>query len=129
MPSASFTLKSKIVESPMSNMFSVHRLYPGQQLTPHHGSKYKAVLQGDGNFVVYSNGKPLWHSHTNNSSVSQLVLQSDGNLVLYRKGGKVLWHTHTARKGKAVMKMQSDGNLVIYNGSGKPIWHTATHNK
>jgi hypothetical protein len=129
MPGANFTLKSKIVEPPLSNMYSVQRLYPGQQLKPSSGSKYRAVLQGDGNFVVYSKGKAVWHSHTNNSSVSQLVLQSDGNLVLYRKGGNVLWHSKTARKGKAVMKMQSDGNLVVYNGSGKPIWHTATHNK
>ena len=43
-----------------------------------------AIMQTDGNFVVYSAArKALWSSKTSGSPNPQLTLQDDGNLVLY----------------------------------------------
>ena len=65
-----------------------------------------AVMQSDGNLVVYSNqvnGHSLWASNTGTSPSStvgnpgaQLWVQSDGNLVVCAdNSGPVLWQSHT----------------------------------
>ena len=51
---------------------------------------FKAILQSDGNFVVYNTKKnqPVWHTGTyyrNKYDYYQLIVQADGNLVLYGK--------------------------------------------
>jgi surface antigen len=54
-----------------------------------------AVLQGDGNFVVYAadHSTALWASYTNVPN-DYLTLQNDGNLVIYTAGGgTALWAT------------------------------------
>lgn len=59
------------------------------------GASPRAVVQGDGNFVLYHGASAAWYSGTQGSSVRQLVLQDDGNLVLYGTDGRALWHTNT----------------------------------
>ncbi|MBU3186893.1 hypothetical protein [Clostridium estertheticum] len=54
-----------------------------------------AVLQEDGNFVIYGEGRALWHTHTHGNPVAHLVLQDDRNVVIYGPEWKALWHTHT----------------------------------
>ena len=46
------------------------------------GATY-AVMQSDGNFVIYAGSTALWSTKTNGANGAQLVLQSDGNLVIY----------------------------------------------
>lgn len=69
------------------------------------GQPYVAVMQGDGNFVVYRGATP-----------------SAGNAV---------WATNTAGPvGQYVAVMQNDGNFVVYRGTtpsaGNAIWATNT---
>jgi surface antigen len=54
-----------------------------------------AVLQNDGNFVVYPQAGPLalWASYTQNNPGDHLSLQDDGNLVIYSAAGAPLWAT------------------------------------
>jgi len=52
-----------------------------------------AVLQGDGNFVVYPPSGALWASYTQNNPGDHLSLQDDGNLVIYSASGAPLWAT------------------------------------
>ena len=52
-----------------------------------------AVLQGDGNFVVYPPSGALWASYTQNNPGDHLSLQDDGNLVIYSAAGAPLWAT------------------------------------
>lgn len=55
----------------------------------------RAVLQGDGNFVVYSaSNAVLWASNTAGHPGSTLAVQDDGNVVLY-DNGTALWATKT----------------------------------
>lgn len=55
-----------------------------------------AVMQSDGNFVLYGFNEPLWASNTNNKPGSFLVMQDDGNAVIYVPGPPV-WATNTAQ--------------------------------
>lgn len=57
------------------------------------GTAGRAVLQGDGNFVIYdSENVPLWFTGTGGNPGASLVVQSDGNIVLYSAAGLPLWH-------------------------------------
>ena len=58
---------------------------------------YVALLQADGNVVVYGDASnALWSSETaGHANVDHLALQTDGNLVVYKDGGQPLWATYT----------------------------------
>jgi hypothetical protein len=114
-----------------------------------------AILQDDGNFVVYDAGKrPLWATNTvvppqppapsqadrllpteglitSGTLVSgdgrfTVILQADGNLVLYAPGTRPLWATSSADPTVWDAVMQPDGNLVVYNRSGLQLFATDT---
>ena len=80
--------------------------------------QYRAVMQGDGNFVVYGPHGATFSTHTFVRGAA-MVMQGDGNLVIYADG-HARYATHTAGSN-AVFKMQNDGNAVIYSG-GKALW-------
>ncbi|WP_030515084.1 LysM peptidoglycan-binding domain-containing protein [Nocardia sp. NRRL WC-3656] len=61
----------------------------------HERSVERAVLQEDGNFVLYSGSGPVWATDTNGQAADHLVLQSDRNLVLYGRDGASLWASGT----------------------------------
>jgi len=58
----------------------------------------QAVMQGDGNFVVYGPHGALWNSGTHGNPGAWLVLQNDGNLVIYDASGAPLWATYSLMK-------------------------------
>ena len=86
----------------------------------------KAVMQGDGNVVVYNGNSPIWASQTGGkgSAPYKLVMQDDGNLVAYGANGAI-WASHTGGKGTGPYRavMQDDCNFVVYD-STKAIWAT-----
>ena len=103
-----------------------------------------AVMQGDGNFVIYKQGKALWSSNTGGFKNSQLRLQDDSNLVIYQNG-RAVWSSNGGYRGHILdqgqslntsgwlrspngqyaMYMQGDGNLVNYK-DGKATWSSGT---
>lgn len=97
----------------------------GQSLTSGDG-RYKLVLQGDGNLVLYSPTRALWSTGTHGRSPGFFVLQGDGNLVLYGADNRPYWASWTQGRGGNALYMQGDGNLVLYNAPGKAIWFTST---
>jgi peptidoglycan/xylan/chitin deacetylase (PgdA/CDA1 family) len=107
------------------------RLIPGQQLSVGQSlysrdGRYRLVLQGDGNLVIYSpRNRAIWSTKTNGKGGNRLVLQTDGNLVLYA-GNKPLWSSKTSRKAVSSLVMQSDGNLVLYDTHSRPLWASHT---
>lgn len=94
-------------------------LRPGEALTI---AGWTAVMQTDGNFVVYANDGAQWATHTEGHPGSVLVMQTDGNLVVYAPDGRPLWSARANGKRGNALHMQPDGNLVIYRPDGHPVW-------
>lgn len=111
-------------------------LKPGDYLC---NGNYRAILQGDGNFVIYNNkGQARWATTTaltsnDNKAYSnyRFVVQEDGNLVLYGKpkangGDRWIWATGTnGAKGNYTLKLESNGVLNLYRSataSGSKVW-------
>jgi hypothetical protein len=92
--------------------------------------EYKAIMQGDGNFVIYRNGSYIWDSKTSGRGVAphKVIMQGDGNLVVYDKDGKFVWASLSNGRGVGPwsLKMQDDGNLVVYDSKGRATWSRIT---
>jgi hypothetical protein len=56
------------------------------------GSGLQAVMQWDGNFVIYGAFGATWHTNTWGNPGSALSVQDDGNLVVYGPTGRPLWN-------------------------------------
>lgn len=127
-------------------LISTHILLSGRHLNQgqaliSQSRNYFAVLQEDGNFVLYVSphfsGKNALFStgtHKNGSKGGKgpfhLVLQKDHNLVLYdsEEENRALWASGTKGRGKGECKliMQDDGNLVLYDKDEAAIWSSDT---
>lgn len=98
------------------HMYQGHTTYSPQK-------KYRLVMQGDGNLVIYSsNNSAVWSARTGGNSGAFSIFQTDGNLVLRKPSGK---YCHAASNGKGGyrLNMQDDGNLVIYKSDLKTaVW-------
>lgn len=109
--------------APADQLTRGQTLAAGAQLTSPNG-RYRAVMQTDGNLVVYASTRALWHSRTAGNPGARLVLQGDGNLVLYPGAGRALFHTRTDGRDGARLRMQDDGNLVLYSSANRALWFT-----
>lgn len=100
-------------------------LQPGQTLSKGDEIRslnglYRAVMQEDGNFVVYRASKALWASNTVGRG-DYVIMQYDGNLVVYDSSLKPVWASNTQDRGHNLV-MQNDGNLVLKNSGGAIQW-------
>lgn len=94
-------------------------LLPGQALvTP--DPSVVAVMQADGNLVVYRGGVAAWSTRTAVPG-SRLVAQTDGNAVVYSPAGVPQWWSATAPVPGVVLVLQADTNLVLY-AAGGALW-------
>jgi hypothetical protein len=109
-----------------NNVGTNQALTTGQSITSTDG-RYKVVMQGDGNLVLYSINRALWASGTSGKPVAKAVMQGDGNLVLYDSQNKPYWASGTAGKGSSSLIIQTDGNLVIYDVGGHATWTSHTN--
>ena len=98
-------------------------LAPGQGVTSC-GGAVTFVHQGDGNVVVYNNGRATWATGTHGRATDALVMQGDGNLVLYAPGGRPIWSSGTHGQPNTILAVQDDGNVVLYAPGGRAIWAT-----
>jgi len=97
----------------------------GGSITSQDG-RFRLVLQGDGNFVLYwSGGAARWATGTDGRAVSRAIMQADGNFVLYAPDGTAVWASGTVGHPGAFLTLQNDGNGVIY-GLGGSLWATNT---
>ncbi|ARX81947.1 hypothetical protein SMD44_01345 [Streptomyces alboflavus] len=71
-------------------------------------------------------GVPLWASDTWQQPVIRAVMQHDGNFVLYSEENKPYWATDTDGNPGSFLVAQDDGNLVLYAESGAPLWASDT---
>jgi len=67
--------------------------------TPGWGNLVMAVMQSDGNFVLYNraNSPPtaLWATNTNTGAGNYFRIMNDGNLIVYNSSNVILWQSHT----------------------------------
>ena len=96
---------------------------PNTALTSPHGA-YRAVMQGDGNFVVYQGSIALWASGTYGHAGAHLALQSDNNLIVYSTTNAVLWTAHTGNTGANQLLLGDDGELRLYDPPGNVRWQS-----
>ena len=88
--------------------------------------QYRALLQADGNFVLYRGNAVLWQSQSaRGQGVYTAMLQPDGNFVVYTgtpsQPQEAIWASDSAQEGGTyVLKLENDGNLEIHRRS--PIW-------
>lgn len=98
--------------------------------------QYRAVIQGDGNFVVYNwNASPpraLWSTRTNGRCPDCVALhqKGDGNVVLYDGNGRPRWASSWRGQSRFgpnfSLRMQDDGNLVNYDANNRWVWQSRT---
>jgi hypothetical protein len=114
--------------TPTSNtMHAGDQLQEGQFLRSTDG-RYRAVLQTDGNFVVYDGAKAIWWNGVKDYfGLNHIVLGADGDLVArLNVNDAPLWSTQTKGSDADRLVMQTDGNLVMYNDRYQPIWSSKT---
>ena len=127
-----FYVPGNVIPTPIFNnavLYGGVVMNSGNYLKSSNGN-YTAVMQGDGNFVIYNpSGAAVWALQTvkvnNYIAGSSAVMQNDGNFVIYSPSGNALWATGTMIPG-SIAVMQNDGNFVIYSPSGLSLWSTQT---
>ena len=96
---------------------------------------YYAIMQTDGNLVVYYKGlekdTAIWDTHTNSNSNkgSYLAIQKDGNLVIYNKNGNnsnVVWASGSYTKNTSEytahrLTLDNDGVLHVTRVSDNTV--------
>lgn len=114
--------------SPVNTLGLSQSLSAGQSIVSPDG-RYRLVMQGDGNLVLYSPYRALWWTRTDGKPANRVVVQSDGNIVLYDAQNRYYWAAMTQGNPNASLVLQDDGNLVLYSASGRPLWSTFTYGK
>jgi hypothetical protein len=88
--------------------------------------RFTLVLGGDGNLVLYEGSTALWSSGTAGKASAKAIMQGDGNFVIYDTSGSPLWSSGTAGNNGAYLVVQNDGNTVIYSSGASALWSTGT---
>lgn len=109
-------------------LYEGETLNVGESLISSDG-RYKLVLQGDGNMVIYNgSNRAIWNSGTWGMPIDHAAMQYDGNFVLYDTSGRARWSSNTWNQVGSSLVMQNDGNLIIYQ-RGQARWNTNTWNQ
>lgn len=88
--------------------------------------QYVLTLQKDGNLVLKEPGMAVWATDTEDLGVVRAVLQTDGNFVLYSSVGEPVWSTGTRGSGAARLTLRADRNLVLSDIVGTALWTSNT---
>ncbi|WP_404332079.1 hypothetical protein [Mesobacillus maritimus] len=75
-----------------------------------------AILQDDGNFVIYGEGNALFNTGTDGKRVAWMVVQDDRNVVIYDPNGRALWQTDTDVVDDATTPTPFDVNIPVIPG-------------
>lgn len=99
-------------------------------------NEYTAVLQGDGNFVVYKGEtiaeNALFETATNpavNPHPYTAIISNDGSLQIKDNDREIVYQAVAWKTGGTRLVMQDDGNLVIYNDEDEPTWASNTNQR
>jgi hypothetical protein len=76
--------------------------------------------------AIYKSSQWLWQSGTYNNPGAYAVMQADGNLVVYSSSGRALWNSGTYNHPGSYLSVKDDGNLVVYSSTGSALWQSHT---
>ncbi|SMH35541.1 D-mannose binding lectin [Rathayibacter oskolensis] len=109
-------------ELPSSTLWAANGLAAGSLLRSANGV-YRAVMQADGNFVVYGRTGPIWSTGTSGAGNS-FNLYDDGFLAVVSSDGYGKWTASSRAVATPTYRlvMQDDGNLVEYDGQNRASW-------
>lgn len=113
----------------ITGVMNINQVLNVNQMLISPDGRYKLIMQGDGNLVLYSPNRPIWWTGTGGKPVNLFAVQGDGNLVLYDAQFRPYWYTNTQGRGAKILALQNDGNLVLYDALFRPIWNTQTNGK
>lgn len=83
--------------------------------------------QSDGNLVLYAPGGPVWASNTYGQSAGRAVMQGDGNFVVYNASNVAVWASNTYGQQDAFVVVQNNRCALMYSQNGSYIpWGTST---
>ena len=97
-------------------------LASGQALTSENG-RFTAVMQTDGNFVLYDGQYPKWSMNTRGAG-NYLIFQNNGNVMLTNEQQFEFWESNTRDQGATRFVLTNSGNLVLYDADMNTIWST-----
>jgi len=87
------------------------------------------TVQGDGNVVLFDNGRALWSTKTagiNGAAPYKLIMQSNGNLELQDNTSRVFWASKTVNLANMCapykLKVRDINSLKIVDCNETPIW-------
>jgi hypothetical protein len=98
-------------------------LAPGESLESPSG-RHRLSYQTDGNLVIYGPGGGEWASNTAGTPAGSAVMQGDGNFVVYDADGNGVWSTGTHGNPGAYAVMLESGNFAIMSADGWVLWWT-----
>jgi len=64
----------------------------------------------------------VWSSNTSGTSPGQAVMQTDGNFVVYDASSVQRWNSGTSGHPNAYLVLEDDGAIFIYSETGAPLW-------
>jgi len=77
--------------------------------------------RNNGSACGFGHHSPQWGNVGTDGAYA--VMQGDGNFVLYGSNNMAGWATNTSGNYPgAFIALQNDGNLVVYTAGGVPIW-------
>ena len=89
--------------------------------------KFIALMQPDGNFVLYSSGLAYWNTFTGYNDGAYAKISTSGNIVIGNSSGTDIWNAGVKNAVRLVMR--NNGNLSALDSSGKEVWTSETLNK
>ena len=82
---------------------------------------YQLTMQAGGNLVLHHNATVVWSSGTS-SAGAHALLQGDGNLVVYSTTSQALWATNTDGNPGAYLVVTDDGKVSLLSAVGGVLW-------
>ncbi len=103
-------------------MLQGEALQPGHALTSCNGL-FALRMDSSGGLAVFSAWGITWQSYTFGTNAQLAIMQGDGNFVLYDGlAAQAFWWTGSNGYPGAYLVMQDDGNLVVYSAEGTAVW-------
>lgn len=99
-------------------------LRPGDYIFSKDG-KFILIYQPDGNLVLYP--KAVWSANVFSKDPGYAIMQGDGNFVIYDKFNKPYWATMTVSPSSGPFQLQlNDSTLSIVDKDNSTIWKNQT---